>query len=329
MGWSDYGFPDPTMMPCYLPAMAFYRACAERWNVTGAGPLPQQEPFKPDLFNTAVGSIFSYGYYPGMDALRPWRVPVRYINHLIDFENEPVLPIDIRFRESDYSANMNSIIEERDTSGLGYLNPSLPYLSNMRMLPEWSRVWLCQRYLALNLLKIHCVSLLITYRNGESDMQRSPQEAFDRAVELSYFSTYNSNPVIFYIGDGTSVIRRENAYAPGIDGYFCKIGRIEKIEVDYSTCPNLIGLPAFLYMSHRITDWNDRFFGYIFDKHGFPVREGEGLVAKIALPWESTEVTLPDHGLIAGATYGFASDIFTGGIDVSSKFEFYDNVDRG
>lgn len=331
MGWADYGFPDPTMMPCYKPAEAFYRACAERWNITGAPypplPPPESEIYKPDILKSETGANFSYGCYPSIDALRPWRVPVRYINHLIDFENEPVLPIDILFRESDYSANMNSIIEERDTSGLGYLHPSLPYLSNMMMLPEWSKIWLMQRYLAYNLLKVIAVPLKITVRNAPIPSTwlhelTSPEMAFNYAVAHSTTYVIRSGD----IGAGwqrlfnkTDILR-----SPYGTMYVCGFSRVEKVEIDYDLCPNLVGLPADLYVSYEFDSYLS---GYVFDKQGFPLRDNRLFIAKIQLPWQSEGTPPPSHGYTTGS-YGFVFDILLGGIDVTSKFEFYDNVDN-
>lgn len=321
MGWSDYGFPDTRMMSCYKPAHALRIAQTERASFVTSSV---DTYFTTNKSGTATaGKEFTQN-------LDGWKIPNGYINHLIDLD-APVDVLDdgyprILFREEH---EIKDIIEERDADGTGYIDANSQYLL---MLNEWPSVWIKQRYLAFNLLKVISVPFVVTYREGHSVfVSGTPEQAFYEACKDTYTFTrvLSANMRL-----GLECYTKIGKY-PYFYGHACHFLRIEKIEIDYSTAPWLAGLPAYLYIAARTNNITP---DSVFDAHGFPVRDERRTFAKISLPWENYENTLPEHGLDVGA-YGFQADYYMGtgglykmwqyaGVDVSSKFILYDNVDN-
>ena len=326
MSWADYGFPDITMMPCYLPAKALQLAFDERATILAGQGSSTAENYTPTLFVEEKGRHFAQGS-DGMFGGHCWTIPGTYINHLFDFDT-PVPPTHggsppIFWEEN---SDIRAAIEAADTTGLGYLDPHILFSRDLVMMPEWPKAWLEQRYLAMNLLKIAEVPFRATFRWGDSgrDWFATPQLAYDYAVEHSSLTTgpipsYNPNFNML-----TSISHSHGRYS-------CKFRRIVKVEVDYEQVPHLVGLPAYIYVCTAAgTAWDP---GYTFDNHGFPIRDGNGLITKIPIPWESEGITQPAGGITVG-DFGYAIRHYTGvysnffwqyaGVDVSSWFQFYD-----
>jgi len=153
--------------------------------------------------------------------------------------------------------------------------------------------------------------------------------AFDYAVEHSSVIVVSSILSIADLSMWTTI--RES---PGGGVYGCDFRRVEKIEVDYAQVPHLSGLPAYIYV--MTADGTSYDQGYIFDNHGFPIRDGAGIATRITLPWESDGIAIPSGGLAVGSFgYTIREDMGVyrrfrwqyAGVDVSSKFAFYDDVD--
>lgn len=337
MGWADYGFPDITMMPCYLPARALYLAVKERMDILHGAEVPWPGGYvaPPDKFVEESGWNFSQGSY-GMFGGHGWSisaVPSTYINQLADLS----LPIP------GYNVNncvlfwgrptIRDIITTRDTTGIGYLAPNRIQGYPMNMLPEWSKVWMQQRYLAYNLLKILIVPAKVTYRygySGDYEPFDTPEDAYNAACANSTVGAPSTQVGVA----NTTVIKK------GIQGlpnkYAAHIYRTETIGVDYDLYPHLFGLPTHLYL--RVKPGGpyideDR---SVFDAHGMGVDGTPQVYSKIPLPYVASGIVPPDHGIIEGA-FGFETDRYWlidwsnyayVGVDVSSLFEFYDNVDE-
>lgn len=336
MSWADYGFPDVTMMPCYTPAKALQLAYAERETILFGLPSSITSDYTPTIFVEETGRHFTQGsdWTFGGEA---WPIPGGYINHIINLD-KPVDAIGtgakILFREG---YEIKDIIESTDTTGMGYLFFNI-ISTNMHFLPEWSKAWIYQRYLALNLLKILEVPFVATIRTGSTGAawQSTAQDAYDYAVtnstttEVQYGGSFSLAP-------SSGVSMTTNIYEKTGGGeYGCDIRRVEKIDVDYTKVPHLAGLPAYIYVSAD----NDNIYspGYVFDTHGFPIKEGKGIFSMINLPWESEGIAQPDNGVTLGKFGYLIRSIGVGpgmtgvrwqyaGVDVSSKFAFCDDVD--
>jgi hypothetical protein len=339
MGWADYGFPDITMMPCYLPARALYLAVKERMGILydAEVPWPINYVAPPDKFTEEGGWNFSQGSY-GVFAGHGWGIGAvnqTYINQLADLS----LPMPgthayncaLFWSESD----IRDIIITRDTTGIGYLAPTtLLSIDPLWMLPEWSKVWMQQRYLAYNLLKILVVPAKVTYREGHSGDYvpfDTPEDAYSAACANSTVSAPSTKVGM----SSTTLIKK------GIQGlpnkYAARIYRTETVGVDYDLYPHLLGLPAHLYL--RVKTGGPYIDGYnpVFDAHGMGVNDASQVYSKIPLPYIASGIVPPDHGIIEGA-FGFETDKYSSdassknyayvGVDVSSLFEFYDNVDE-
>ena len=233
------------------------------------------------------------------------------------------------FWREDYE--IRDIIEAADTTGLGYLDPHMLFSQNpLTMMPEWSKAWLEQRYLAMNLLKVAEAPFIVTMRRGDSGSSwfATPQLAHDHAVANSVAeevpSTLSSANLSMY----TTIYERAGM------GYSCNFRVIDRVAVDYSKVPHLAGLPAHIYVGTAAGTVYDQ--GHTFDNHGFPIRDGEGIITKIPLPWESEGIARPVGGIAVGS-FGYTIRRYSGvyrnyfwqyaGADVSSKFAFYDDVD--
>jgi len=325
MGWADYGFPDIRMMSNSLPIKALHLAQKERFIDTDTSFLHVSidKNTRPDL---NLISAWRWRVPPGSKSI--WTggstYAFKYINPTIDFDKEVDIAADgspdILLNED---VQIKKIIEDRDTTGSGYIGASFfgdTQSKELKMLPEWPRVWAEQRYLAYNLLKLCEVPLKITYRVGGSyRIFHTPEEAYAEEVSSSriYTRTMIAGHSVLYMytninGNGTTT-----------KSYYCNFMHIMKIEVDYTLFPSLRNLPAFIYLSPRT------FYGYTFDIHGLPIKSADNVMSIINLPWEINSVSTPDHGLVEGS-FGFVSQKYwcVGVVDASSLFEFYDNVDK-
>lgn len=337
MSWADYGFPDTTMMPCYLPAKALQLAYAERETILAGQDSTIAEDYTPRLFVQETGHHFTQGS-DGMFGGHCWSIPGTYINHLLDLD----VPVGIvgfgnpTLFWREYT-EIKDAIEAADTTGLGYLDPHMLFSKNpLTLMPEWPEVWMAQRYLAMNLLKILEVPFVVTVRRGSTgstwiNTLTTPQLAFDYAMANSVVEEGSSALSSSALLSMYTTIREKS----GGGVYYCEFIHLERVDIDYSRVPHLAGLPAWIYVSTSAgTAWDP---GYTFDNHGFPIRDGVGIITKIQLPWESDGIAYPVGGLVVGTTVGYTVRMYRGvystflwqyaGVDVSSRFQLYDNVD--
>ena len=328
MSWADYGFPDITMMPCYLPAKALQLAFDERATVLAGQGSATAENYTPTLFVEENGWHFSQGS-DGMLGGHCWAIPGTYINHLFDLDT----PVPSTHGGAppifwEENTNIRAAIEAADTTGLGYLDPHMLFSQDLVMMPEWSKTWLEQRYLAMNLLKIAEVPFTVTRRHGNTGNNwfATPQLAHDYAAANSATQELPGDSPLSHLSMYTTIYE-----STGL-GYGCTFRVIDRVDVDYSKVPHLAGLPAYIYVGTAAGTVYDE--GHTFDNHGFPIRDGQGIITKIPLPWESGGVAQPVGGLAAGS-FGYTICRFSGvyrnwfwqyaGVDVSSWFQFYDD----
>ena len=351
MSWADYGFPDVTMITNYTAMKALHASFRERLIHTRY--YDESEAYTPDFFKLTSSNTYPYALSQG------WDVPSRqaliedtglylglhYINQFLDldvpidpqFESEPGYPEEPPKLFLNENIEIKKIIEERDTTGLGYIG------QDRRMLPEWSKTWIQQRYLAYNLTRLLEVPLVLTfcYGSGNSQYGGTAQDAFDNAkanANTVTISTCEYLPGISIMDRGASMFTKieKNKSIYGIY-YSCEFYRVLKIDIDYGRFPSFLGLPSYLYVSAIQTGpLGDTF---VFDDHGFPIREGVGLFTKINLPWENFDIAPPNMGLTEGNIgYSVRGDWYLwyasrnlwqyGVVDASSWFDFYDDVDN-
>ena len=349
MSWADYGFPDVTMITNYTATKALHAAFRERLIHTRY--YDNSESYTPDFFKLASSNTHPYILPQG------WDIPSRqilvenasiymglnYINQFIDLdvpidplgESEPGYPEPQPKLFLNENIEIKKIIEERDTTGLGYVR------QGERMLPEWSKTWIQQRYLAYNLTRLLQVPLVLTvcYGSGSSQYGGNAQDAFNDAkanATTLTFSTCEFSLEIGSIDRGASMftnIRKTNSIY-GIY-YSCEFYRVLKIDIDYGRFPSFLGLPSYLYVTATHTSPQGDTF--VFDNHGFPIREGVGLFTKINLPWENFDIAPPNMGLtegnigywVRGAHWLAWQNYWQYGVvDASSWFDFYDDVDN-
>lgn len=349
MSWSDHGFPDVTMITNHTAMKALHASFRERLIHTRY--YDESESYTPDFFKLTSSNTYPYLLSQG------WDIPLRqiltetvfgyrtlnYINQFLDLdvpidpqgESEPGYPEEPPKLFLNENIEIKKIIEERDTTGLGYVG------QNRRMLPEWSKTWIQQRYLAYNLTRLLEVPLVLTlcYGKGNSQYGGNAQDAFDKAKANAItetFSTCEGGLGVFYLGIIASMFTRieKNQSIYGIY-YSCEFHRVLKIDIDYSRFPSFLGLPSYLYVSATQTSLTGD--SLVFDNHGFPIREGIGIFTKINLPWENFDIAPPNMGIKEGyfgylvrGRYWFGSQCYWqyGVVDASSWFDFYDDVDN-
>ncbi len=322
MGWNDYGFPDVTMMNPLIPTNGIRAALKERFPTGYA--LDDLDPY--EIMKSASN-------YPSrMMYLR------NYINQFLDMNEHP----DHIFW--DYW-DMKAEIEKRVPSGEPCILNDRPVIGgtpphpvvSLSLLPDWPVMVARQQYLNANLLKIKDVPAFATVIEGQSHTLEEPEgvyltaeEAWDAAISKASF--YYNVPIGHWLtGFYTSV-------GPTYEGnsYYCGFVQPIHIEPDYSNYPELVGLPAKMYF---LTSSNNAYIpNGVFDAHGLNMISSSTNFSAIDLPYHKDTPVKPDRGLIAdGKQCGFAPLILNHqynttygyycGVDVSSLFEFYDNVD--
>ena len=348
MGWADYGFPDVTMITNYTAMKALHASFRERLIHTRY--YDNSESYTPDFFKLASPNTHPYALSQGWDI--PSRqillentdsyITLNYINQFLNldvpidpqFENEPSYQDEPPKLFLNENIEIKKIIEERDTTGLGYVG------QGSRMLPEWSKTWIQQRYLAYNLTRLLEVPLVLTVSRGSGNSQYggNAQDAFDNAKANAITETFSTceYSIGTYIDRGASMFTKI-AKTNSIYGiyYSCEFYRVLKIDIDYGRFPSFLGLPSYLYVSAIQTDLLGDTL--VFDNHGFPIREGVGLFTKINLPWENLDIAPPNMGLTEGnvgywvrgrSWIGLPTRWQYGVVDASSWFDFYDDVDN-
>ena len=319
MSWSDYGFTDVTLLPSTIPSMAIMKACRERARLsTYNWPLylndwdvQIMEPIMEPITSSLLGAT---RYAPS-------------INHLLDWTGHP--------EEALWNQNtLRQAVFDRYPGNLSYIPPQndqAEYIRNLYMTYGWHRDAAIQQYIFVNLQKILDTYYTVTMGYGYAQ-STSSDAAWDAACANFSFSEVKRFPESS--GDSWSFDTRFTN--DGDSTVSCIIRQPMKIEPDYDTYPELIGLPGYIYTNaYYYTD--DRYYG-------FDLGNTQGWSKVFSLPYHNTVpirpiATLPTYEEISqlGTSYGVtfhAWSPFTGiphsycGVDCSSIFEFYDNVDE-
>jgi hypothetical protein len=333
MGWSNYGFPDPTMCANYKPAHGIYLAHKERIERAGL------------IYNDGVSLSLS-GEFREPALLYPARNPdYVYSNDFYLSEDRRVFGGTIYLNQFiDPKQSYYDLFWNRDTlteavlARCPELEEYIPYetASHMgktpsaynKLSPTWRVLWAKQMYTQINLLKLcnhyeHLnLNLHIVMGRGEASGATSPIEAYNQAVSNFHidddweYDVYHDSP-----GWSTEIVRYGTSW-------WCRLFRPLVIEPIYGgeNLPETIqdcqmylyGKPTTLTMSY-------------LDYHGIGFSfSNTNIYDRINLPYYSSSVELPDafKNGIYGPYRGFCT--FWAGfavIDSSPLFEFYDNVD--
>lgn len=317
MGWSDYGFPDITMLPNITPDIAFSKANEERSRISTY-----------DWYGAYWQSYWSPAIMKGDGSSRYGTTRyTRSINHLLDWTGHPEYAL--------WTQNtLRQAVFDRYPGNLPYIPPQsnqAEYIRGLYMAYDWHRDAALQRYIYINLQKIISTFYKVTMGYGYAE-STSSEAAWDAACANFSFSEVKRLPTGGF-GDSWGF---ETRFARvGDSKVSCTIRQPMKIEPDYDTYPELIGLPGYIYTSaYYHTDY--RYYG--FDLGNTP-----GWSKVFSLPYHNTVpirpiATFPTYEELSNlpTSYGVsfhAWSPFTGiphsycGVDCSPIFEFYDNVD--
>ena len=310
MSWVDYGFPYPVFRPVYSPAYALSLALIERYRVqagiTGEITVPD---YFPSVFSRDHLISYNIDRSAFISEFSPLSsLSVQYINHLALKGSSPVVKL---WTYSD----LCTATEERDDSGVGILEGE-----DMRFkYPKYNVIWLKQRWIMLNLLKIAVIPVLAYRGVGHGDAVTT-EEAFSDAV-----SGFFNNGIGFWDNKPTFITSfYENIYGRRS----CTINQPYSIEPVPNHYPGIVSCPANLYINPVKGSVS------VFDNHNLNVTEnGLGIIPIPYIgPKAPYTTTFP---VIGNESYGFTASTqyiptphYYLGVDVSSLFEFYDNVDE-
>lgn len=321
MGWSDYGFPDPTMRTNYSPACAIRLAHKERYEALLYGRTyeddvvygwafiepekfkkvryPHAELVPSDEFTLILDRTFPHGYLSDM----------KFVNPLLDMS---INPTTVLWTEN----TLRDAVVDKANAGSEYIEYQTSVAPVGTMLPTWDARWAKQFYMQLNLLKIAQTPYMYVVRGQGSGIGNTPEEAYNNA--LSDFHAVSDHYIWWY----TEIKSSGSSWS-------CSISRPITIEPAY--LPNtrlpeaLRSLPGYLY--------GNRTTSTAFDAHGtgfsFMTTPTAGY-SRISLPYHPSSPSMPDafSGGIFGPFYAELSlSNYFASIDYSSSFEFYDNVD--
>jgi len=315
MGWSDYGFPNITMLPNITPALAISKANAERSRVSIYDWYSARQSFlSPAIMKEGGSFLFGTTSY------------TRSINHLLDWTGHP--------EEALWNQNtLRQAVFDRYPGNLSYIVPQFnqaEYIRGLYMAYDWHKDASIQQYIFINLQKIINTYYKVTMGYGYAQ-STSSEAAWDAACANFSFSEVKRFPE----SSGDSWAFDAHFTKAGYSEVTCTIRQPMKIEPDYDTYPELIGLPGYIY-TNAYYSTDDRYYG-------FDLGNTQGWSKVFSLPYHNTVpirpiATLPTYEEISysGTSYRVTSHAwspFTGipysycGVDCSSIFEFYDNVD--
>ncbi len=313
MGWSDYGFPNITMLPNITPALAISKANEERSRISTSDWYSLFPRLSPAIMKGDDSFPFGATKYTCS------------INHLLDWTGHP--------EEALWNQNtLRQAVFDRYPGNLSYIPPQsnqAEYIRGLYMAYDWHKDAALQQYIYINLQKIISTFYKVTMGAGYAQ-STSSEAAWDAACANFSFSEVKRFPS----GSGDSWSFRTSFSKAGYSEVACNIRQPMKIEPDYDTYPELIGLPAYIY-TNAYSSTDDRYYG-------FDLGNTQGWSKIFSLPYHNTVpirpiATLPtyeelDYGRNYWVTFHAWSQ-YTNipysycGVDCSSLFEFYDNVD--
>ena len=325
MSWIDYGFPDVTIRSSYLPAKGIELALRERDVLGNSNYIPSMLPvqvfesfsmYEQDYRFTAFKFKYLFELSP------EYCSGSGYIDHITDYSTHPE---ECRWGET----NLAEAISARDEMGECLLPFGLgvyPFFSDIAFTnAQWfSKDLLRQQYIKLNLLKVPIIPVKFVMKTWTtSGTYPTPMTAWNAAVaEGPKPYIYETTRLAFSVGISSFF---------GGTAYRALILQPTSIEIDYDMYPQLAGLPSSLYFKA----FTYPYVNYTLDSFGLGDIALTGYNT-IQLPY-SSEVPLPPLAELLNSPhlYGFFTYPSTtfipshvGGVDCSSIFEFYDNVDE-
>lgn len=338
MSWADYGFPDVTMRSSYLPAKGIELALRERdvlgksSYIQGMSPVHAFESFLAhEQDYRFIANKFKYMFELSPKYCSGTVSGTGYINHITNYSTHPD---ELTWDET----NLAEAISARDEIGECLLQSGIaiyPYFSDIAFTnAQWfSKDLLRQQYIKLNLLKVPIVPVKFVMKRWTTNgTYPTPMAAWDAAVAEGPKPDDSGTTHLAF-----SVLLLRYIF---FDGPVYRVGirQPTSIEIDYDMYPQLAGLPSSLYFKA----FTHPHVNYIFDSFGLGDIALTGYNT-IQLPYSSEVPLLPLTGLLDSdptgllgnyQAYGFYTydpttllPSHVGGVDCSSIFEFYDNVD--
>ena len=322
MGWNDYGFPNPLFRSKADPWRAVIGAFHERHCIQNNLPKESSSPFsRYMLFRSNPIDICPFiPFYCTMPH------DSGYLNHL-DIESIDVSDITGNPSEVYWTVpRMMAAMEDRDIYGINGMLTG--HDKDNAFLPDFPIKYLQQLKLQANLMKM-CSSILVdaVTAYGRSGDRSSPQEAYESAI--SSVNTLTVNGVLLNPADG-KFNNSTTIYKHSSSAYSCTFSRILELKVCDDLYPKS-SLPSFVYI--RMPSIGS---GSYFDPYGTGITYSDKNIRKLPLPYKTTEIIPPEMGIPPSSAFDSVSTIRINlsdgwnwiGVDCSSLFEFYENVDE-
>lgn len=321
MSWAEQGFPDVTMLPNRIPVLGIVNARLERERIIrgnsdlGLGDIYYGRTFEP----LEVGAASFFASYP---------LTIDYLTNNRAFNH--IAPNGTLSGSPYWSkVDMIAAIEARSESPC--LIDQLTK-ANHQMLSNWPTIAAKQSYIGLNLMKYLPISMIMTVGTSTGSGS-SLEEAHSNAIASFPEQTF----IIDEDYDGYRVMPFTTSYYKQYLGpYWCYIDWPVSIIPDYISRPELVGLPAKLYFVAIPPD-TSMVYDATFDAHGMGVvNYGSNSFQSISLPYQLSDIPMHESPALANMRFGFRA-LLTGsfiqghpycGVDCSSLFEFYENVDE-
>ena len=334
MGWPDYGFPDPTMCVNHKPAYGIYLAHKERYELSHGTPYRVGISYagvtfwqEPELFMRArsryrLGALVN-NFTLKNDTLLNYTDPVgylgnsSYVNHLL---NMGVEQADIYWTRESLT---NEVMSRRPV-GEEYIPYEYPYsydvtAGNMAK-TEWRSTWAQQYYMRLNLCKLAVMPSFIMIRGFGESHGNSPEAAYNSAIANYHIATQDE---VMFLSTWLTAIQRSGS------NWRCIVTAPITLEASYADGEplpeSLRSLPSYLYSMCSLNDFAQ------YDPYDTDFKFTQVLrYSRTPLPYNAPIPPLPlafKDGIF-GPYYGAISlynAVAT--MDLSSAFEFYDNVD--
>ena len=311
MSWSDYGFTDVTLLPSTIPSMAIMKACRERARLsTNNWPL---------YFNGREVQIMEpvTSFLLGATRYAP------SINHLLNFG---VYPSEALWDQN----TLRQAVFDRYPGNLPYIPPQndqAEYIRNLYMTYDWHRDAAIQQYIFVNLQKIISVPYKVILGTWEA-YGPTPEEAW-----LAASTTLSHTQVASNYWEFRTTF--ENRFQ---DGIRCATTQPISIEPDYESVPDLLGLSGDIYTrlftgESNIKDDFGLDVDYVGGGYSKPIHVPYNITIPRSIsspfPLISDLQNYPYNKIYRMLMYHYdgAANSYCG-VDCSSLFEFYDNVDE-
>ena len=318
MSWAEQGFPDVTMLPNRIPVLGIVNARLERERIIqgnsdlGLGNIYHGRTFEP----LEVDAASFFASYP---------LTIDYLTNNRAFNH--IAPNGTLSGSPYWSkVDMIAAIEARSES------PCLidrNTKANHQMLSNWPTIAAKQSYIGLNLMKYLPISMIMTVGTSIGSGS-SLEEAHSNAIASFPEQTYIIDKDEYWY---TGVMPFTTSYYKQYLGpYWCYIDWPVSIIPDYISRPELVGLPAKLYFVAMPPD-TSMVYDATFDAHGMGVvNYGPNSFQSISLPYQLSDIPMHESPALANMRFGFRAYFMQAppycGVDCSSLFEFYDNVDE-